>query len=85
MKLEFLNDDDKACEWASQYIKQKINEFNPSAEKLFVIALPTGRTPLGVYKKLVEFHNGKELSFKYVQTFNIDEYVGKSFGNDSIE
>ncbi len=32
---------------------------------------------MGVYKKLVEFYKNGELSFKYVKTFNMDEYVGK--------
>jgi glucosamine-6-phosphate deaminase len=35
-----------------------------------------GSTPLGTYKKLIEFVKAKELSFKYVVTFNMDEYVG---------
>ena len=29
-----------------------------------------------MYKKLVEFYNKGKLSFKYVKTFNMDEYVG---------
>lgn len=29
-----------------------------------------------MYRKLVEFHNEDKLSFKYVKTFNMDEYVG---------
>lgn len=37
----------------------------------------TGSTPIGLYKKLIEFHLNGELSFKYVKTFNMDEYVGK--------
>ena len=36
----------------------------------------TGSTPLGVYKKLIEFYKNGEISFKYVKTFNMDEYVG---------
>ncbi len=35
-----------------------------------------GSTPLGTYKKLIEFVKADELSFKYVITFNMDEYVG---------
>jgi len=31
---------------------------------------------MGTYRKLVEFHKNGELSFKYVKTFNMDEYVG---------
>lgn len=34
-----------------------------------------GGTPLGMYKKLIEFHIAGKLSFKYVKTFNMDEYV----------
>lgn len=36
-----------------------------------------GGTPLGTYKKLIEFYKSGELSFKYVKTFNMDEYVSK--------
>uniref|UniRef100_A0A5F8GQ13 Glucosamine-6-phosphate isomerase n=2 Tax=Monodelphis domestica TaxID=13616 RepID=A0A5F8GQ13_MONDO len=35
-----------------------------------------GSTPLGCYKKLIEYHKNGDLSFKYVKTFNMDEYVG---------
>jgi len=31
---------------------------------------------LGMYKKLIEYYQKGELSFKYVKTFNMDEYVG---------
>ena len=36
----------------------------------------TGSTPLGMYKKLIEFQEAGQVSFKYVKTFNMDEYVG---------
>nr|CAD7403761.1 unnamed protein product [Timema cristinae] len=29
-----------------------------------------------MYKKLIEFHNAGKISFKFVKTFNMDEYVG---------
>lgn len=38
-----------------------------------------GSTPLGCYKKLIEYHKNGDLSFKYVKTFNMDEYVGKLY------
>lgn len=34
-----------------------------------------GGTPLGCYKKLIDFHKKGEISFEYVKTFNMDEYV----------
>ena len=40
------------------------------------IALPTGSTPIGMYRELVGKSNGfEELEWTYVRTFNLDEYV----------
>ena len=45
------------------------------------LVLATGSSPVGLYKRLVEA-NKKGLSFKDVQTFNLDEYVGLSKNHD---
>lgn len=45
----------------------------------------SGGTPLGMYKKLIEFHKAGKLSFKYVKTFNMDEYVGECFQTGLIK
>lgn len=37
-----------------------------------------GSTPLGMYKKLIEYYQQGRISFKYVKTFNMDEYVDLS-------
>ena len=79
MKLVILDDYSFASEWAAKYIKKRILSFAPSADRHFVIGLPTGSTPLGTYKKLIEFYKKGEISFKYVKSFNMDEYVGKSW------
>ena len=39
------------------------------------LILLVGGTPLGMYRKLIEFHKEGNLSFEYVKTFNMDEYV----------
>ncbi|MCG8156899.1 glucosamine-6-phosphate deaminase [Brenneria goodwinii] len=62
--------------WAARYITQRINEFNPSATRPFVLGLPTGSSPLAAYQALVEMHKAGQVSFKHVVTFNMDEYVG---------
>lgn len=41
-----------------------------------VLGLPTGSTPLGMYKELIAMNQKGELSFKDVTTFNLDEYEG---------
>ncbi|CAG8649532.1 25904_t:CDS:2 [Gigaspora rosea] len=60
----------------ASYIKDRIIEFNPTADRPFVLGLPTGSSPVGVYKNLVKYHQNGQLSFKNVVTFNMDEYVG---------
>ena len=44
--------------------------------RMFVLGLPTGGTPLAMYRKLVQAHKAGKVSFKHVITFNMDEYVG---------
>lgn len=62
--------------WAARHIVQRINAFNPSAERPFVLGLPTGSSPLEAYKALIALHKAGKVSFKHVVTFNMDEYVG---------
>jgi glucosamine-6-phosphate deaminase len=76
MRLLIFDNYDKVSEWAARYIKKRIHDFKPGPDKYFTLGLPTGSTPVGLYKKLVEYYNKGELSFKYVKTFNMDEYVG---------
>jgi glucosamine-6-phosphate deaminase len=68
--------EDEVATWAARYVCQRIRAFAPTAERPFVLGLPTGGTPLGMYQKLIEFYDRNELSFRYVVTFNMDEYVG---------
>jgi len=41
-----------------------------------VLMLPTGITPLGMYRRLVEMHRSEGLSFANATFFNLDEYLG---------
>lgn len=41
-----------------------------------VLGLATGSTPEGMYECLIEKNKQKEVSFKNVTTFNLDEYIG---------
>jgi glucosamine-6-phosphate deaminase len=76
MRLIIEPDYESLSKWAAYYIAARIKNANPTAEKPFVLGLPTGSSPLGVYKQLIELHQQGGLSFKYVVTFNMDEYVG---------
>ena len=48
------------------------------AKPTITLGLPTGRTPLGMYKELIRKHRSQELDFSRVRTFNLDEYLGVS-------
>ncbi|MFH4983722.1 hypothetical protein AB6A40_010431 [Gnathostoma spinigerum] len=76
MKLIIRENADAVAEFSALYVKSRINEFKPGPGRYFNLGLPTGETPLGMYKKLIEFHKAGQLSFQYVRTFNMDEYVG---------
>ncbi|KAJ9086218.1 Glucosamine-6-phosphate isomerase (Glucosamine-6-phosphate deaminase) (GNPDA) (GlcN6P deaminase) [Entomophthora muscae] len=76
MKLFIRNDQDQVADFTANYIKQRILDFDPTPSKPFVLGLPTGSSPIGVYKRLVEFYQKGILSFRNVITFNMDEYVG---------
>lgn len=64
-----------AAKWSANYIARSINEFGPSKDKPFVLGLPTGSSPLGVYEELIKLNKKGTVSFKNVVTFNMDEYV----------
>ena len=76
MRLIIQESYGKMSQWAAAYIVKKINDFKPTAEKPFVLGLPTGSTPIGTYKELIHLYQTGKVSFKNVVTFNMDEYVG---------
>lgn len=41
-----------------------------------ILGLATGSTPIGTYEDLVSMNKKGEISFKDVETFNLDEYAG---------
>ncbi len=65
-----------ASKWAANYVANKINEYKPTDKKPFVLGLPTGSSPLGMYKELIKLNKANKATFKNVVTFNMDEYVG---------
>lgn len=76
MRVIIKNNYDECSLWAAHYVAYKIKAFRPTPEKPFVLGLPTGSTPLGMYQRLIEMVKAQELSFANVVTFNMDEYIG---------
>ncbi len=76
MRLIIENDYAAMSQWAAEHVIKRINEFAPTAERPFVLGLPTGSSPIGMYQALVKAYQEGRVSFKNVVTFNMDEYVG---------
>ncbi|GAP88386.1 putative glucosamine-6-phosphate deaminase [Rosellinia necatrix] len=76
MRLIIRDDSETASSYVANYIIDRIRHFNPTPTHPFVLGLPTGSSPLGVYRILVEKYKAGVISFENVVTFNMDEYVG---------
>jgi len=74
MRLIIQSNYEKACHWTAAYIAGRINSY--VNEKPFTLGLPTGSSPLGIYKEFIRMNKEGKLSFKNVRTFNMDEYIG---------
>ncbi|MGQ9801125.1 MAG: glucosamine-6-phosphate deaminase [Candidatus Saccharicenans sp.] len=71
MEIIVQPDSEQASRLAARLFRKLILEKpNP------VLGLATGKTPLQLYKYLVQMHREEGLDFSRVVTFNLDEYVG---------
>lgn len=76
MRVIIEPDYQQLSRWAAEYVAAKINAAQPTPEKPFKLGCPTGSSPLGLYKHLIELYQAGKVSFSNVVTFNMDEYVG---------
>lgn len=76
MRLIIEKDYADVSRWAANYVASRINAANPTPEHPFVLGCPTGSSPLGMYRNLIELYKAGKVSFRNVVTFNMDEYVG---------
>ncbi|MCQ2348148.1 MAG: glucosamine-6-phosphate deaminase [Paludibacteraceae bacterium] len=76
MRVIIENNYELMSQWAANYVAKKINAFQPKESNPFVLGLPTGSSPLGMYKELIKLNQAGKVSFRNVVTFNMDEYVG---------
>lgn len=76
MRLIIEKDYGALSNWAAEHVIKRINDFKPTADRPFVLGLPTGSSPEGMYAALVKANKEGRVSFRHVLTFNMDEYVG---------
>ncbi len=76
MRLIIRKDYDAVSSWAANFVARRIRARQADGGRGFVLGLPTGSSPVGMYDRLAELHRQGKLSFGGVTTFNMDEYVG---------
>ncbi|ELU39132.1 glucosamine-6-phosphate isomerase [Rhizoctonia solani AG-1 IA] len=70
-----IRDDPAVGEYIGKYIAQRINDFEPTPEKPFVLGLPTGSSPIPTYKYLIKLVKEGKLRITLSHTtpsFDID-------------
>jgi glucosamine-6-phosphate deaminase len=76
MRLIIQDNYASLSKWATYYVASSIRNANPSPSKPFVLGLPTGSSPLGLYQNLIDLCRKGFISFENIITFNMDEYIG---------
>ena len=76
MEWEHYESDELLSERAAEMFLAAIRD-NPR----IVLGLPTGRSPVGMYRRIVRECAREYHCFRNVTTFNLDEYVGVSPGH----
>ncbi|MCL2608761.1 MAG: glucosamine-6-phosphate deaminase [Treponema sp.] len=76
MRLVIHENHEQASIWAARYIADRMRAYGSG--RPFVLGLPTGDSPKGIYREWVRMTAVGELSFANVRSFNMDEYVGLS-------
>ena len=77
MEVIIKNNYQEVSEAAAEYLLNVVKS-KPTA----VLGLPTGSSPIGMYKILVSEYKNNNVSFENVKTFNLDEYMGLDRNND---
>jgi len=62
--------------YVAQYIIKRIKTFDPTPQRPFVLGLPTGSSPVGVYQNLVAAHQAGAISFKVKFAPRYDDMYG---------
>ena len=71
IELIIANNYDEMSKLAAEIFSDLIKR-NPNS----ILGLATGSTPLGLYNELIKKNKNKEITFKNISTYNLDEYCG---------
>lgn len=77
MRIVIVKDYDEMSSKAARSLSSQVT-LKPDS----VLGLATGSTPIGTYKELINLYNKREIDFKSIKTFNLDEYYGIDKNNE---
>ncbi|UKS53830.1 glucosamine-6-phosphate deaminase [Mycoplasma feriruminatoris] len=77
MKVIILENEDQVAITSAKIISDQIKN-KPNS----VLGLATGSTPIKTYQQLIKMYQDKEISFKNITAFNLDEYKDIDPNND---
>ncbi|MBQ8672223.1 MAG: glucosamine-6-phosphate deaminase [Alphaproteobacteria bacterium] len=81
MRVIIKSSYDELSQWAANYVIYRINKYRPTPKNPFVFGLPSGSTPLGMFKYLAQAYKEGKVSFANVVFFGMGEYIGVGAGN----
>lgn len=73
---------EELSQWAADYVVFRMNKHRPTPKHPFVLGLPSGSTPLGMFDILARYYKEGIISFENVVFFGMGEYVGVSAGDE---
>lgn len=71
MQIRILEDSDGLGRSAAEAVAKELK-----AKPRSILLLPTGSTPLDMYRHLIDIHAQEQVSFSQATFFNLDEYLG---------
>ena len=71
MKVVILDDAAAVARYGAALVREQL-----ASNAASVFGLPTGSTPLLLYRELIESRRRGEISFRQARSFNLDEYIG---------
>ena len=74
MKVIISKDYDELSQKAADFFEERF-------DKIKVLGLATGSTPIGLYKQLIKRVEDGKISFKDKYSVNLDEYIGLPIGH----
>ena len=82
MRVVIKPDYQSLSQWAADYVVYRINKHRPTPKKPFVLGLPSGSTPLGMFEALAKYYKEGKVSFENVVFFGVGEYIGVGAGDE---